>query len=142
MDVCYEFTLHRFFQLSEIFERFSKSSTVKERRVQLKLYSKAFKGKRLVDWLIEHHFAKSRPMGLAIGQRLFDCNLIRSVLGFGEFEDSMQDVYTILPRPQLAGSPTAKSHFKKGTVLSTPTSLSLCVFTSQRTVVFFSVRRR
>src|SRR5262249_16198142 len=67
--------------LKEIVDKFAISEHVKDRMNRLKKYPQAFKGAKLVDWLIANEYARNRPAAVAIGQRLYDNNHIRHVSG-------------------------------------------------------------
>jgi hypothetical protein len=65
--------------VGEVMHKLARSDVPKDKRHHLKLFPQSFKGNRLVDWFIEVGFAKSRPAGMALGQRLYDLLLIRHV---------------------------------------------------------------
>jgi hypothetical protein len=96
-------------QLKEIVEKFAGSGVAKDRMYRLKKYPLAFRGSRLVDWLITSDYAKNRPAGVALGQRLYDNNMIRHVVsGLTEFDDR-DLMYTLRPKEALLDCPSAKT---------------------------------
>ncbi len=99
-------------QLLEINTKLARSKLPADKKRLGKTYPQAFKGSKLVDWLIESEFARSRAEAIAIGQRLLDSQLIWELADSAEFEDSATRIYSISTKEGLEKTPGAKSQLK------------------------------
>jgi len=60
---------------------------IKTHRILFKTYKLSFRGKNLVDWLVNNGYATSRAEATQIGQRLVDHHLIHHVTDTAQFKD-------------------------------------------------------
>ena len=104
--------------LNEVLTKLSRSALPRDKKRMGKTYPQAFKGAKLVDWLIETDFARTRAEAVAIGQRLLDSQLIWELADSAEFEDSANFIYSITTKEGLEKTPGAKAQLKTGMTLA------------------------
>jgi hypothetical protein len=98
--------------LSEVNSKLTRSTLPRDKKRLGKTYPQSFKGARLIDWLSESEFAKSRAEAVAVAQRLLDVGYVWEVSGGSEMLDSETHIYSLSAREGLEKTLGPKAQLK------------------------------